>query len=55
MIQGIDTEKESVMLIDPERGVPKKRVVSLKKLVKAIKHHESFSKTAGFWVFRTVD
>lgn len=55
LIQGIDTVKKTVTLIDPEKKEPKIREVNLDKLMAAVKFHENYSKTAGFWVFKTIN
>ena len=47
VIQGID--RNVVMLIDPERSVPKKRRTELPNLIEAIKKHGE-EKRGGFWV-----
>ncbi len=52
LVEGLDTAQKKVMLIDPEKGVPKRRTVPIQKLLAAIKYHESFGKTAGFWVVK---
>ncbi len=46
LIQGISNGK--VTLIDPERNVPKKRIVPLKQLWKSIQRHGK-GKGGGFW------
>src|SRR3989339_711624 len=47
VIQGID--RNVVMLMDPERSVPKKRRTELPNLIEAIKKHGE-EKRGGFWV-----
>ena len=41
--------KDTVTLIDPESGVPKRRRVNIRKLVAAMKYHGK-KRRGGFWV-----